>query len=125
MTEGSTYETVKFDGEIANAFGRKLEKTIKYETTFEKLLTFDAIPDDEQLSQKDILAAVNEARKANARQKAMAKALDDAGVKKPVVDASPDGLVEAARQMVKMLVLTGKDEATATQIANATLGTSL
>jgi len=125
MTEGQTYETTTVEGTIENAFGRKLDKPLNYKGEYRKLLSFDAIPDNERLSEKDILGVVNEARKANARQKAMAESLEDAGIKKPVVGPSAEGLIEAARVMVKTLVATGKSESDAIQLAETMLGVKL
>ncbi len=119
------YETTEVSGTIENAFGKRLATPVEYKGEFQKILSFEAIPDDEKLSNKDILGVVNEARKANARQKAMAEALDTAGIKKPVVGPSAEGLLEACRVMVKTLVATGKSEKDATELAETMLGVKL
>ena len=128
MTE--PYKTVKFDGAMANAYGTALKdatykdgfspvEQIAFRGTFEEVLNFEDIPKDEKLDEKDILKVVNDARKANARQKAMQDALDNAGVVKPTLESSPELQL---RNMVKSLVASGKyTEETATQFAKAAL----
>lgn len=132
-------KTEKFKGVIESAYGQPLATALKFEGEFnaftlpdaakETAVTFstpdgaDAITD--VVSYGDLYSLVNNKRKANARQKSMQAALDAAGINKPVVDATPEGLQVAARQMVKMLVATGKSEADATQLAEATLGVKI
>lgn len=126
--QGKTVET--FDGVIENAYGRKLDankfkegfspvSTLKYTAEYEKVTDYDSIPEKEMPDKDDILALVNNARKANARQKAMQKALDEAGVIKPTMEDDDElkiasivkGLVaskkhteEAARVIAKQLL---------------------
>lgn len=85
-TKGS--KVVKFDGVIESAYGIKLDTPLTYETEYEELVSFDAIPAKELPDNDDILALVNNKRKANQRQKAMQKALDDAGIVKPTLENS-------------------------------------
>jgi hypothetical protein len=99
MTENQTARTENFSGTIETAYGNKLATELKYEGSYEHLLTVDAIPADEVLQPKDILATVNNKRKAAARQAAMQKALDGAGIKKPTLD---DPAVQLS-EMVKIL----------------------
>lgn len=121
MTEGTTYETVQFDGVMKSAYGSELKTPLTYEASYQKLLTFDAIPEDEQLSEKDILQVVNDARKANARQKAMQDALDKAKIEKPSLS---DPQVQL-KSMIKILTTAGRTPEQARQIAEQTLNVKL
>lgn len=126
---GTTVET--FEGVIENAYGRALAQNrfkegaspvtvIKYSAEYEKVTDYDAIPSKEMPDAFDILALVNNARKANARQKAMQKALDDAGVIKPTLE--DDSELQIA-SIVKSLVASKKyDEAGARVVAKQMLG---
>jgi len=126
---GVTVET--FDGVIENAYGRKLDankfkdgkqvvSSLKYSANYEKLTSYDAIPEKEMPDKDDVLALVNNARKANARQKAMQSALDEAGVIKPTME-DDDELKIAS--IVKGLLASKKyDEAGARQLAKQMLG---
>jgi hypothetical protein len=69
-------------------------------------------------SNDEIVNQVNANRKANERQKLMKAALDAAGIQKPTLEDP----AEQYKQMVKILVLSGKDNATAEKIARASLG---
>jgi hypothetical protein len=126
---GVTVET--FEGTIESAYGRKLGEnkfkpgfsavsTVKYSAEYEKLGSYDAIPEKEMPDKDDILALVNNARKANARQKAMQKALDDAGVIKPTMEDDDELKISS---IVKGLLASKKyDEAGARQLAKQMLG---
>jgi hypothetical protein len=126
---GVTLES--FDGVIENAYGRPLTQnkfkdgsspvpSIKYNASFEKLVTYDAIPEKEMPDKDDILALVNNARKANARQKAMQTALDGAGVIKPTME-DDDELKIAS--IVKGLIASKKyNEVGARTLAKQMLG---
>ena len=134
MTEAianPTTKPVEFDGTMENAYGSPLKdatyKTgnepvneIAFKGKYEHILSFDAIPVKERLSDADILKVVNDARKANARQKAMQEALDAAGVVKPTLENSPNLQLS---NMVKSLVASGKyTEERAIEFAKAALG---
>ena len=113
-------KTVEFDGTIENAFGLALETAVPYEGTYVHILDNASIPSDEQPSAEDILALVNNRRKANARQSAMNKALSDAGIEKPTLKDSVDLQIAT---LVKALVASGKyDKDGATKQAKAMLG---
>lgn len=128
---GKTVET--FEGVIENAYGRPLTqnrfkdgneavKAIKYSAEYEKVADYDSIPTKEMPDKEDILALVNNARKANARQKAMQKALDDAGVIKPTLEDDTELQIAS---IVKSLVASKKyDEAGARVVAKQMLGLS-
>lgn len=128
-SEGRKVVTVA--GTIENAYGRKLDankfkegkpvvKELKYSDTYEEYTDYSQVPKDERLSEADQLKVVNDARKANARQKAMQKALDDAGVIKPTME-DDDELKIAS--IVKGLVASKKyDDAQARQLAKQMLG---
>lgn len=109
-----------FKGTIENAYGKALPVPLAYNGTFEELVEGDEIPAKEQPDPEEILAFVNNRRKASARQAAMNVALNAAGIEKPTLD-EPE---VQHREMVKILMKAGRDEATARQMANANLGTS-
>ncbi len=55
----------------------------------------------------------------------MKSVLDDAGIKKPVVDDTADGLIVAAKILYKNLLAVGKSESVAKQVAETTYGVTL
>ncbi len=124
-------KTTAFDGKIENAYGRSLEqnkfsegstpvKVINYKTTFDELESLAEVPEDEKPNDKDILALVNNTRKANARQKAIQDALTNAGVIKPTLE---DDVELQIAGMVKSLVASKKyNEEQARQLAKQMLG---
>jgi hypothetical protein len=130
--------TQKFDGKITSAYGNPIPE-IAFNGTFEAYgpdkkvyleSDWEAALDEVKTANKfpsaeEIVTFVNNKMKANARQKAMQSALDAAGIKKPEVNATPEGLLVAAKQMVKTLVAAGKNEADAIQQVNVLLGTNL
>lgn len=111
-----------FEGKIETAYGQSLPSPLSYTGSYEKVMSYDAIPPKELPDKEDVLALVNNSRKANARQKAMQTALDNAGIKKPEVGASPEGKLVAAKIIASTLVKTGMSEEQAMQIAKAQLG---
>jgi len=113
-------KTTTFKGVIENAYGAQLPTPIKYEGEFEELVKGDEIPAKEAPDADELLAYVNNKRKANARQKSMQAALTASGIEKPTLE---DPKVQFS-QMVKILVTAGKSEDVAKQMANASLGTS-
>jgi hypothetical protein len=112
----------KFSGTIESAYGSTLPSAVKFEGTYDKYANYEeAVAAQDLPSRDEQLALINNKRKANARQKAMQAALDAAGISKPTLD---DPQVQL-KTIIKALVASGKDEATATQIAEATLGVKL
>lgn len=113
-------KTVTFSGTIENAYGKTLPTPINYEASYEEILSYDAIPPKELPDKDDVLSMVNNARKANARQKAMQSALDAAGIVKPTLESDVDLQVKT---IAKALVASGKyTQETAEAAARATLG---
>lgn len=122
-----------FDGTIENAYGRALAQnkfadgkepiaSIKYNASYDEIDSYDAIPSDEVPDKKDILALVNNSRKANARQKAIQDALNAAGVIKPTLE---DDVELQIAGMVKSLVASKKyNEEEARKLAKQMLGVS-
>jgi len=92
-------KTETFKGEISSAFGNKLEKPVNFSGSFESYdlpegkgkdkVLFDApegadkIADGDVPTVAELYAYVNGLNKNNARQKAMAAALAEAGIEKP------------------------------------------
>lgn len=112
MTEGTTYKTEHFEGTMKSAFGSTLKDLtggriteLAYKASYKHILNYDDVPEDEQLSPKDMLAVVNEARKANARQKAMSDVLEENKIEKPELKDSLDLQIKT---LVKGLVASGK-----------------
>lgn len=70
------YKVVKFDGVIESFFGQKLPKALTYDTSYEELISYAAIPAKEMPDEDDILTFVNNKRKANERQKAMTTTIE-------------------------------------------------
>lgn len=128
-------ETVKFDGVIENAFGKAIADynkgftSIPYETTFEQINVFAAIPPRELPTEKDQLDMVNNKRKANARSKEIARLQELHGIKRPSMEEDSElqvksmvaGMVaskkytaaQAEKVARKMLGLDVEEEATA------------
>lgn len=127
-TEAPTTEIVKFDGVIESAFGKKVAdynkgmSSIPYETTFEQINLFSAIPARELPTEADQLALVNNARKANARQKEIARVLDVAGIKKPTMEEDVELQVKSI--VAGMIASKKYTEAQASELARRMLGLS-
>lgn len=136
MTEVITTETEKtteqrlVEGTIENAHGKPVEeygvlnedgtlvKSVDFSGPYEHILKFSAIPAQERLTEEDQLKVVNEARKANARQKYMGAALDAAGIKKP--ELKTDRTLQV-KMLLKVYMASGKTEDEAMAIINASL----
>jgi hypothetical protein len=111
-----------FKGTIESAYGSPLATPLSFSGSFDAYESYDEASTANDLPSRDEqLAFVNNKRKANARQKAMQTALDAAGINKPTLD---DPQVQL-KTIIKALVASGKSEADATQIAEATLGVKL
>lgn len=109
----------KLAGTIENAYGKALKTPVRYEGPVSLYETPDEVRTaNDWPSNDEIVSYVNANRKANERQKLMKSALDAAGIQKPTLE-DPS---EQFKQMVKILTTAGKDEATARNIAKATLG---
>lgn len=74
----SGVKIVEFDGVVETLHGKTLPAPLSYKTTYEELQTFDAIPPQELPDKDDQLSMANARRKANERQKAMAKVVEAA-----------------------------------------------
>ena len=114
-------KTETLSGTIETAYGKPLKTPVKYSGEVNLYETADEVRTaNDWPSNDEVINFVNQNRKANERQKLMKAALDAAGIQKPTLE-QPE---EQFKQMVKILTAAGKEEATAKQIANATLGTS-
>lgn len=115
-------KTEKFSGTIESAYGSQLDTALKFEGTFEAYESVDEVKAGNDFPNNDeILAFVNNKRKANARQKSMTETLTAAGINKPTLD---DPQVQLAT-IIKALVASGKSKDDATKLAEATLGVKL
>jgi hypothetical protein len=111
-----------FKGTIESAYGQPLPSALTFSGSYNAYESYDEAKDAQDLpSREEQLAFINNKRKANERQKAMQATLDAAGISKPTLD---DPQVQL-RTIIKALVASGRDEATATQIAETTLGVKL
>ena len=111
-------KSVTFSGEISTAFGKPVSPALKFESAFDAYENYAEVPAKEQLTEADMLAVVNESRKAAARALIIAETLKQNGYEKP----DPNSPEVARANVIKSLMKAKKiDEATATQIAD-TLG---
>lgn len=127
-------KTTTFAGEIATAYGVKLDTPIKFSGSFQELevspaaakqaLKFelpegaDAIPAAQAPTVGDLYAMLNNSEKANERQKALQSALDVAGIKKPTLE---DPAVQL-REMIKIFKGAGRSDEEAEKAARGALG---
>ena len=114
-------KTKEVSGTMENAYGEKLATKIDYKGLAEVYETPAEVKEKgDWPKDSDIVGFVNDRIIASKRQEFMKAALDAAGIKKPTLE---DPKVQFS-QIVKALQAAGKDEATAKQLANASLGTS-
>jgi hypothetical protein len=119
--DSDNMKTVAFTATAESAYGEKLEKPITYAGTYEAFENFPEVEAaKETLSNEEHTTAANNRRKAAAKAKAMQKAFDDAGLKKPDPN-SPDMLrkgmiVNLMKQKPEL------DETTASSIIDSILG---
>jgi hypothetical protein len=112
-------KTVKFTGTMENAYGKVLAEKLPFEGEFDAYENLDEVrAAGEYPKDSEILDFVNGKVKANARQKSMNAALQAAGISKPTLE---DPQVQLAT-IIKALIAGGRDEATATKLAEDTLG---
>ncbi len=111
-------KTETFKGTIESAYGEVLDTAIKFEGTFEAFENVEEIKTaNDWPSNDEVVKFVNDKRKASKRQAAMTAALEAAGIKKPTLE---DPKIQF-RDMVKILVTSGKSETEARAIASAAL----
>ena len=114
-------ETKTFDFTVGSAWGQEITP-IEVSAEYTHYTSLDEVREaGEYPSDKDILGFVNAKSKANARSKATASALDKAGHKKPTLDDAQFRL----KEMIKVLVASGRDAAEAQQVAESVLGVKL
>lgn len=112
-------KTETFSGKVETAYGQTLSKAIPVSGTYEAFESIEEVrAKNEYPSDKDVLNFVNSRAKQNARAAATTAALEAAGIAKPTLE-SPEFRL---KEMVKVLVASGKSEAEAEQIAKTVLG---
>ncbi len=112
-------ETLK--GTIETSYGKTLPTPVEYEGTLDIYQTPEEVrAANDWPSNDEIVSLVNQKRTAAARAKFMKSALDAAGIEKPTLK-DPE---EQFKTLVKVFEATGKSNAEAKAIANASLGTS-
>lgn len=115
-------KTETFKGTIESAFGSPLASPVTFSGNFTAYENYEEMTTAQDLPSRDEqLAFINNKRKANARQKSMQEALTAAGVNKPTLE---DPQVQL-KTIIKALVASGRSEAEATSIAEATLNVKL
>lgn len=98
-------------GRATTAFGDKLKTPIEYDFDYDQYLDADHVREfNDWPSDEDILKFVNDGRKANARSKANAAAIEAAGIKKPTLEDSPK---MRYMRVYSALVANGESEADA------------
>jgi hypothetical protein len=116
-------KTEKFSGTIESAYGNPVSPALKFDGTFDAFESLDEIRQaNEHPSNDEIVAFVNNKRKANARQKSMQAALDAAGYVKPTLESD---VQLQLRTLIKVFEAAGKSRDEAVQIAETTLGAKL
>ena len=113
-------KTETFKGVMENAYGKQLPQAVKFEGTFDAFESIEEVrAKNEFPSDDEVVNFVNNRRKANARQKSMADALEAAGIEKPTLENDKDLQLKT---LIKTLVASGKTETDATQVAKSLLG---
>jgi hypothetical protein len=112
-------KTEKFAGTIENAYGKAVTPALRFEGEFSAFETIEELREkNEYPSDDEVIALVNNKRKANARQKSMQSALDAAGYEKPTLENDRQLQVKT---LVKVFLAAGKSEAEAIKLAESTL----
>lgn len=115
-------ETTKVEGVTLTAFGKTLKKGIPYSGTFEAYENISEVNAAKDFpSDDDVVKMLNDGRKAKARSKAIAAALEAANISKP----NPKDPQFILREMVKQLENSGKSYETALKLAENVLGYAL
>lgn len=111
-------KTTSFSFNVETAYGQTLKPAVPVSGEFEELESYEEIPAKELPDNDDVLKYVNAARKASARAKATAEALQKAGIEKPT---AKDNSV-AIKEMAKIFKLRGDSDEVAESKAKAALG---
>jgi DNA helicase IV len=133
--------TATFKGTVASAFGEKLKEPFKIKGEFEAfgspenpdkfteaeyLAAYEEIAAAGKLPSKaEIVDVVNNKLLANARATEIADQLKARGIEKPVVNATEQGKIVAAKNMLRDLLATGRSEADAKQVVSTVYGVTL
>lgn len=115
-------KTVSEKAKTETAYGQTLPSPLSYEYEFSAYESYDEAKDaGDLLSHDEILTAVNNKRKAAARQKKLNEVLEAAGYSKPTLE---DPQVQL-KTMIKVFIAAGRSEAEATKLAQDALGVTL
>ena len=118
MSNQSQIATVrKAFGKLLPEYGPNVPPVLEVPYTFDSLALGDAIPEDEALSDEDILGVINARRNATARAAAVNKVLAQYDIKPPALS----DFEKAVNGIVKSLVLMGTSETDARQMAETML----
>ncbi len=120
-------KTANANATTRKAFGKNLSEystdekpvpaVLETPYSFEELELTDVVPDDEKLSEQDILDVINARRNATARAAAVNKALGEYGITPPALTDAE----KAVNSIIRGLVLMGNSEADARSMAEAML----
>jgi len=116
-------KNVEANATTRKAFGKPLSEypgapsVLETPYGFVELELTDEVPDDEKLSEQDILDVINGRRNATARASAVNKALAVYGITPPALTDAE----KAVNSIVRGLILMGNSEADARQMAEAML----
>jgi hypothetical protein len=112
-------KATKFDGEALTAYGKKLDKAVKYSGTFDAYEGIEEVKAaNDILSDKEIVDTRNAERKAKAVTEARSAALEVAGIKAPEKD-DPQVLIAS---LIKTYTLLKKPREVAIQMAEEAVG---
>lgn len=112
--------TEKFSGEVANFYGKPIVPALKYEAEVTKFENIDEVnAAGEYPKSSEIVDYLNAKRKANERQKAMQRAVDNAGIQKPTLENDSQLRL---KKMADIFIANGSTEAEAKASAAAALG---
>lgn len=112
-------KTMTETSEAKTAYGKTLETPIKYDYSWDEFESFaEVVTAKEELTAEEVVSFRNTQKKANARQKAYALALDAAGIVKPTPENDPQLRL---RKMADLFVSNGMSLAEAKVAASKAL----
>ena len=118
MSNQSQTATVrKAHGKDLSEYGGNVPAVLEVPYSYDAAEDLSEVPDDEKLTDEDILAVINRNRNAAARAAAVNKVLSGYGITPPALTTQEKSL----NSIVRALVAVGTSEADARQMASAML----
>ncbi len=112
-------KTEKLTGTIESAYGKKLDKPVNYEGTFEAYENVGEVRSANDMpSDDEVVSFRNTQKRNNTRQRLMQEALDKAGIVKPTLENSEE---LRYKNIYDALIAAGKSVTEAESIAKAAL----